>query len=303
MPNITEIKKRMLDKHSGVIAKVKNMKDYAVVEAATIIINEYIKDNPEFTDFSGMIMEQAEIQGSVMKVKVGDRRGLAHVHAPGTEAVQQQTYNGVVTVPLDRISWYTKLDVSELKNDFLNNVLRNGADINKKLAERKLSIIIQTVLTAITSSSTLYAAASTLAKTTFDALIAKMVDESGGIKAIIGRSSTVFDISAFVGAALNTLDYVAREGFLMRYHGGDVLQIGNVQEVIQDGLDHSFRNSIMPTNIVVLVSNESGYEAQTPTNTVEWYDGKIPAHCLHTYFDYACAVLDDRHLGLYKITG
>ena len=272
--------------------------------ATTIVMNDYIFEQPPVVDLASMMFSPAQVEGSTMVIKTGYKTGSAIVHAIGTPAPTQMTYSNEIRKSMERISWMTSFDVSELSNTFLQTILNNGADINEKMALARLKICIELIKASITNDGEcIYGKSASLQAATLKSLIRQLVDKSDGSqpKAIIGRYGLVSQICDFTGFGPATQENIDNNGFLGRFHGASVIAVNESNEVYVDSLGHKLEMPVIDDNGIFLVGGKCGYEGKTGVQTLNDYDIKIPAEIHHTYQDYAAAIVDKRRIGYYEI--
>ena len=272
--------------------------------ATTIVMNDYIFEQPPVVDLASMMFSPAQVEGSTMVIKTGYKTGSAIVHAIGTPAPTQMTYSNEIRKSMERISWMTSFDVSELSNTFLQTILNNGADINEKMALARLKICIELIKASITNDGEcIYGKSASLQAATLKSLIRQLVDKSDGSqpKAIIGRYGLVSQICDFTGFGPATQENIDNNGFLGRFHGASVIAVNESNEVYVDSLGHKLEMPVIDDNGIFLVGGKCGYEGKTGVQTLNDYDIKIPAEIHHTYQDYAAAIIDKRRIGYYEI--
>jgi len=272
--------------------------------ATTIVMNDYIFEQPPVVDLASMMFTPAQVEGSTMVVKTGYKTGSAIIHAIGTPAPTQMTYSNELRVSMERISWMTSFDVSELSNTFLQTILNNGADINEKMALARLKKCIELIKASITNDGEcIYGKSASLQAATLKSLIRQLVDKSSGSqpKAIIGRYSLVSQICDFTGFGPSTLENIDNNGFLGRFHGASVIAVNESNEVYIDSLKNKLEMPVVDENGIFLVGGKCGYEGKTNVQTLNDFNVTIPAEIHHTYQDYAAAIIDKRRIGYYEI--
>ena len=272
--------------------------------ATTIVMNDYIFEQPPVVDLASMMFAPAQVQGSTMVIKTGYKTGSAIVHAIGTPAPTQMTYSNEIRKSMERISWMTSFDVSELSNEFLQTILNNGADINEKMALARLKVCIELIKASITNDGEcIYGKSASLQAATLKSLIRQLFDKSDANqpKAIVGRYSLVSQICDFTGFGPATQENIDNNGFLGRFHGAAVIAVNDSNEVFVDSLGHKIETPVIADNGIYLVGGKCGYEGKTAVQTLNDYDVRIPAEIHHTYQDYAAAIIDKRRIGYYEI--
>ena len=287
--------KSLMEKHG----KVKGL-----ALATTIVMNDYIFEQPPVVDLASMMFAPAQVDGSTMVIKTGYKTGSAIVHAIGTPAPTQMTYAQEIRKSMERISWKTSFDVSELSNKFLQDILNNGADINEKMALARLKVCIELIKASITNDGEcIYGKSASLQASTLKSLIRQLVDKSDGsqAKAIVGRYSLVSQICDFTGFGPATLENIDNNGFLGRFHGVSVIAVNDSNEVFVDSVGNKLEIPVIDENGIFLVGGKCGYEGKTGITTLNYYNNDIPAECHHTYQDYAAAIIDKRRIGYYEI--
>ena len=276
----------------------------ALITASSIIINDYLFAQPDVVDLPSLMFDQAEVNGSTMTVKTGYMTGNAIVHAIGTSAPVQTTYAKELKYKMERISWKTAFDVSELKNEFLQKVLNNASEIDKKISLARLKIAIELIKSAITNDGeSIYGKSASLQASTLKSLLRQITDKSDGKtpKAIVGRYSLVSQICDFTGFGPATLEKIDNEGFLGRFHGAAVIAVNESNEVFVDSVGNKIEMPVVDEKGIFIVGGKCGYEGKTGIQTYDYMNFDIPAQCHHTYQDYAAAIIDKRRIGFYEI--
>ena len=295
-------KEKFEENARALMAKHGNTKGLAI--ATTIVMNDYIFEQPPVVDLASMMFAPAQVDGSTMVIKTGYKTGSAIVHAIGTPAPTQMTYANEIRKSMERISWKTSFDVSELSNEFLQKILNNGADINEKMALARLKICIELIKASITNDGEcIYGKSASLQASTLKSLIRQLVDKSDGsqAKAIIGRYGLVSQICDFTGFGPATQENIDNNGFLGRFHGVSVIAVNESNEVYVDSLGNKLQLPVIDDNGIFLVGGKCGYEGKTSVQTMNAYNVDIPAEIHHTYQDYAAAIVDKRRIGYYEI--
>ena len=219
-------KEKFEENARALMAKHGNKKGLAI--ATTIVMNDYIFEQPPVVDLASMMFSPAQVDGSTMVIKTGYKTGQAIVHAIGTPAPTQMTYAKEIRKSMERISWMTSFDVSELSNEFLQKILNNGADINEKMALARLKVCIELIKASITNDGEcIYGKSASLQAATLKSLIRQLVDKSDGsqAKAIVGRYGLVSQICDFTGFGPATQENIDNNGFLGRFHGVSVIAV------------------------------------------------------------------------------
>lgn len=145
--------------------------------------------------------------------------------------------------------------VWEFEDKFLTNFAESAQTLRDLCIRRMDAEVNRRVLTvlseAVGSSSPYYTSAAGLSKTTLDAAIREVREETkSGMVSIVGRPTMVDQICDFTGFSNETLEEIRARGFLGVYRGANIVSLHNYED--EDG------NAFIPNNELWVIAPDCG---------------------------------------------
>lgn len=273
-----------------------------LIKASQYTVEEYINSNPSLLDFSSQLFSKGMVSNNELIVDIG-YPGTAYIHSPGSDVPRAQVYVNRITAPMVKISYQAALDVDADPNNIISKLLMDASTIREQLTLQKLKYVWNLVLAAAEASQIpAYMSASSVTKNNMDALINTLMDAAGTVKAIIGRKSLISQIYGWSGWSDATLESIEK-GEFTQYRGAKLIGFEQCKiKKVDSATKAVIEEDILPPNMLILIGDQCGFEASTPIKTFSNFDYNTLTQVLTVTFSYGCAIVDNRKIGVYKIS-